>query len=143
LISALVWQNGAVKTLSAAELKLDYRSSDFSGTILSAIFKKKQLDKKAEYLQLRQEKMPIGQPNIGSIFKNPDGHSAGQLIEQAGLKGYIYKDLQVSAKHANIIVNNGEASAQDMLFLIDFIKETVKTKTGIELQSEVKCLYEK
>lgn len=140
LVSALVWQDGTVKKLSGEELSLSYRSSDFSGIVLSAVFRGKQLAKKTEYLKQRQEKMPWQQPNIGSIFLNPLGGLAGQLIEAAGLKGYKYKDLQVSSQHANIIVNNGVATAEDMLFLIKYIKETVKTKMGIELQTEVKYI---
>ena len=140
LVSALVWRNGVTENLPVDKLCLGYRSSGFSGIVLSAVFRKKQLEKKAEYLRQRQDKMPWSQPSIGSIFQNPEGQSAGAFIEQAGLKGYVYKDLQVSEKHANIIVNNGAASAEDILFLIDYIKKTVKTKTGIELQNEVKYI---
>jgi UDP-N-acetylmuramate dehydrogenase len=140
LLEAQVLGNGIVRILPIEELNLGYRSSNFSGTVLSAVFKKRQLDKKTEYLNQRQVKTPWGQTNIGSIFQNPVDNSAGVLIEQSGLKGYIYKDLQISEKHANIIVNNGSASAEDMLFLINYIKETVKTKMGIELQTEVKYI---
>ena len=139
LISAQVWHN-SVQTLSVDELRLGYRTSNFQGVVLSALFKHTQLDKTAEFLAQRQDKMPWGKPNLGSIFKNPPGHSAGKLIEDAGLKGYEYKNLQISEKHANIIINNGAATAADLLFLIDYIKETVKTKTGIELSAEVKYL---
>jgi UDP-N-acetylmuramate dehydrogenase len=140
LLEAQVWQNGAVKTLSVEELRLGYRSAGFAGIVLSAVFKKKQLEKKAEYLQRRQEKMPWGQPNIGSIFKNPAGLSAGHLIEDAGLKGFKYKELQVSAKHANIVVNNGAASARDLLELIELIRQTVREKTGVSLETEVRYI---
>ncbi|GBR72915.1 UDP-N-acetylenolpyruvoylglucosamine reductase [Candidatus Termititenax aidoneus] len=140
LRSARVWQDGAVKILPAAELRLGYRSADFAGIVLSAVFVKKQLEKKNEYLKLRQEKMPWGQPNIGSIFKNPAGLSAGKLIEDAGCKGYKYKDLQVSEKHANIVVNNGAASARDMLDLIGQVRQAVRERTNILLEIEARYL---
>lgn len=140
LRSVRVWQNGAVKTLAVEELRLGYRSADFAGVVLSAVFKRKRLEKKAEYLKQRQEKMPWGQPNIGSIFKNPAGLSAGQLIEDAGLKGFKYKDLQVSEKHANIVVNNGAASARDLLELIERIKQTVQEQTNILLETEARYI---
>ncbi|MDR1323884.1 MAG: UDP-N-acetylmuramate dehydrogenase [Candidatus Margulisbacteria bacterium] len=140
LRSAQVWQGGAIKILPVTELRLGYRSADFAGIVLSAVFEKKQLEKKNEYLKLRQEKMPWGQPNIGSIFKNPAGLSAGKLIEDAGLKGYKYKDLQVAEKHANIVVNNGAASARDLLALIAQIRQTVRERTNILLETEARYL---
>jgi UDP-N-acetylmuramate dehydrogenase len=142
LRSAQVWQDGAVKILPMAELRLGYRSADFAGIVLSAVFEKKQLEKKNEYLKLRQGKMPWGQPNIGSIFKNPAGLSAGKLIEDAGLKGYKYKDLQVAEKHANIVVNNGAAAAQDLLELIAHIRQTVRERTNILLETEARYIGE-
>jgi UDP-N-acetylmuramate dehydrogenase len=140
LLTAQVWQNGAAQTLSVAELRLGYRSAGFAGIVLSAVFKRKQLEKKAEYLRRRQEKMPWGRPNIGSIFKNPTGLSAGRLIEDAGLKGFKYKDLQVSEKHANIVVNNGAASARDLLELIERLKQTVLEKTKVRLETEARYI---
>ena len=142
LRSAQVWQDGAVKTLAVEELRLGYRSADFSGVVLSALFKSRQLEKKAEYLRQRQEKMPWGQPNIGSIFKNPAGLSAGRLLEDAGLKGFRSKDLKISAKHANIIVNNGAASARDLLELLEHIQRTVREKTNILLETEARYIGE-
>ena len=133
LISALVWHNG-IKTLSAAELRLGYRTADFQGVILSALFKHKQLAKTAEFLALRQTKMPWGKPNLGSIFKNPPGLSAGKLIEDAGLKGYKHKDLQISEQHANIIVNSGAAAAEDLLELIALIRSKVKENLELEIK---------
>ncbi|GBR72396.1 UDP-N-acetylenolpyruvoylglucosamine reductase, partial [Candidatus Termititenax spirochaetophilus] len=136
LLAVQLWDNG-VQTVPAEKLKLGYRVSGFTGIILSAVFKQKQLTKPKEYLTQRQAKMPWGKPNLGSIFKNPDGKSAGALIEQAGLKGYVYKNLQVSEKHANIIVNNGGSTAEDLLELLEYIKKTVRTATGVTLEQEV------
>ncbi|MDR1996864.1 MAG: hypothetical protein LBQ83_00845 [Candidatus Margulisbacteria bacterium] len=142
IISAQVWdsKDQQIKTLTREALRLGYRTSGFYGTVLSALFSGKQLERKAEFFKARQAKMPWGRPNIGSVFKNPPaGQSAGQLIEAAGLKGYVYKDLQISNEHANIIVNNGKASAAELQGLIKFIQTAVREKTGVALTPEIQC----
>ncbi|MDR2431022.1 MAG: hypothetical protein LBD99_02035 [Candidatus Margulisbacteria bacterium] len=140
LVSAQIWNCGKINILPLEELRLGYRTSGFSGTVLRVLFKQKQLADKAGCLRQRQEKMPLGKPNIGSIFLNPPGQSAGALIEKAGLKGYRLKGLQVSEKHANVIVNNGTASAVDLRELISFIKKTVWESSGVELSLEIKYI---
>ena len=134
LISAQVFYSNGIKTLSADELHLGYRTADFSGVILSALFKQKQLAKTAEFLAQRRAKMPWGKPNLGSIFKNPPGLSAGKLIEDAGLKGYRHKDLQISEQHANVIVNHGTATAADLQELINYIRSKVKENLELEIR---------
>ncbi len=76
-------------------------------------------------------------PTAGSIFKNPQGKFAGQLIEESGLKGYRVGDAQISPDHANIIINRGHATARDVLDLITFAQERVYEKTGVKLDLEV------
>ena len=88
----------------------------------------------------RKERQPYGQPNCGSVFRNPEEISAGQLIDEAGLKGRRIGDAAVSEKHANFIVNCGQASAHDVLALIDEIKEKVMQTSGVELIPEVQFL---
>ena len=88
----------------------------------------------------RKERQPHGQPNCGSVFRNPEEISAGQLIDEAGLKGRRIGDAAVSEKHANFIVNCGQASAHDVLALIDEIKERVMQTSGVELIPEVQFL---
>ncbi len=88
----------------------------------------------------RKERQPYGQPNCGSVFRNPEEISAGQLIDEAGLKGRRIGDAAVSEKHANFIVNCGQASAHDVLALIDEIKERVMQTSGVELIPEVQFL---
>jgi len=88
----------------------------------------------------RKERQPYGQPNCGSVFRNPEEISAGKLIDEAGLKGRRIGDAAVSEKHANFIVNCGQASAHDVLALIDEIKEKVMQTSGIELIPEVQFL---
>ena len=91
-------------------------------------------------LQKRKERQPLGLPNGGSVFKNPENDSAGRLIEAAGLKGMRIGDAEVSEKHANFIVNQGGASAADILSLMDRIKIKVKQQSGVELIPEVEIL---
>ena len=77
------------------------------------------------YLQYRKNTQPLTLPNAGSIFKNPPRSSAGRLIEEAGLKGAKVGDAQISPKHANFIVNTGQARAADVVRLIQKIRRTV------------------
>lgn len=88
----------------------------------------------------REEKQPLKMPSAGSVFKKPDGHYAGALIEEAGLKGFRVGDAQVSPKHAGFIVNVGNATASDVLALIDQIKQKIKEKFNVELEQEVKYI---
>ena len=88
----------------------------------------------------RQQRQPYGKPNCGSVFKNPEGTSAGRLIDEAGLKGLRIGDAQVSSKHANFIENCGQATAQDVLSLMDEIRKKVLQTSGVELIPEVQFL---
>ncbi len=88
----------------------------------------------------RKETQPVGQPSAGSVFVNPEGDSAGRLIEQAGLKGERRGGAVVSDKHANFIVNDGGACAHDVLQLIQHIQNRVGELNGIELRTEIKFL---
>lgn len=99
--------------------------------------------KKAQWHRLL--KQPLEKPSCGSTFTNPknaDGLSAGQLIEQSGLKGFQFGQAKVSDKHANFIINLGKAKAGDIDFIIQHIQERVHHTTGIHLQTEVKYLGE-
>ncbi len=88
-------------------------------------------------LEHRANTQPTNQPSCGSVFKNPEGDYAARLIEQAGLKGYAIGGASVSEKHANFIVNTGNASAADIEDLIYFVQKQVKEQLGVELQTEV------
>lgn len=88
----------------------------------------------------RKKTQPLTHPSCGSVFRNPEGESAGSLIERAGLKGTTIGGAQISEVHANFIVNTGGASAQDVRQLIDLIQTKVYVTYGIELQPEVRFL---
>lgn len=87
--------------------------------------------------KVRLSKQPLDMPSCGSVFQNPPGHKAAQLIDGCGLKGFTVGKAQVSLKHANFIVNLGEAKATDMWQVIEHVRNTVKKLKSIELHTEV------
>jgi UDP-N-acetylmuramate dehydrogenase len=89
------------------------------------------------FQKIRKEKQPIGQPSCGSVFKNPEEIPAAKLIEEVGLKGFQVGGARVSDIHANFIINTGNATAKDILTLIELIKQKVWLKKGIMLEEEV------
>lgn len=94
-------------------------------------------DFQPDTMQARAEKTPTDNSS-GCFFQNPEGTSAGKLIDEAGLKGYQIGGAQVSPIHANFIVNAGDATAKDILALADHIKKTVQDVHGVTLQEEVR-----
>ncbi len=92
------------------------------------------------YLSRRKHTQPIGKPSCGSVFRNPPERSVGAMIDDCGLKGFSIGGAEVSPVHANFIVNNGKASAQDILSVIQHVHAKVKETYGVELQPEVKFL---
>jgi UDP-N-acetylmuramate dehydrogenase len=136
-----------IKRLSKQECEFRYRGSNLKGTvILEAKFElpkgnKEEVSKRRKELLLqRNDSQPVEIPNAGCIFKNPGENKAAIVIEQCGLKGASYGGAIVSEKHANFIVNSGNASANDVVELVKIIRKTVKGKTGIELEMEVKLI---
>ncbi|NLM22088.1 MAG: UDP-N-acetylmuramate dehydrogenase [Peptococcaceae bacterium] len=96
------------------------------------------LERIREFNSKRKNTQPLEYPNAGSVFRNPQGHSAARLIEAAGWKGYRVGGAQVSEKHANFIVNRGDAKAAEVRELIQLIQKDIFDKFGIKLQTEVK-----
>lgn len=130
-------------TLKNEELKFEYRNSFLKKNknyiCVSATLLLEYGDKE-EALQLittRREKriatQPLEYPSAGSVFRNPEGMYAGELIENCGLKGYNINGAEVSLKHANFIINNGNCGGQDIIKLINLIKEKVYDKYKVEL----------
>lgn len=95
-----------------------------------------------QLLQQRNATQPIGQPSCGSVFKNPPGKHAAQLIEAAGLKGYCLGTACVSAKHANFIISSSATTAGDVEALIEHIRATVAAKFDVYLEPEVRIVGE-
>jgi UDP-N-acetylmuramate dehydrogenase len=96
-----------------------------------------------DLLAQRREKQPVGQPSCGSVFRNPPGDHAARLIEAAGLKGRRVGDAVVSVKHANFILNSGEARADDIEDLVHQVRAEVRRLHGIELEPEVRIVGER
>lgn len=95
-----------------------------------------------ELLEKRRAAQPIGKPSCGSVFRNPEGDHAARLIEATGLKGYRIGGAQVSEKHANFIINTGEASAADVEALIEHVISSVESAHGVRLHREVRIVGE-
>ena len=99
-------------------------------------------DAMKDYTQQRNSKQPVNLPSAGSFFKRPEGHFAGRLIEDAGLKGLQIGGAQVSPMHAGFIVNTGNATATDVIDLMHVVQETVMDKFGVFLEPEVRIVGE-
>ncbi|GGK15677.1 UDP-N-acetylenolpyruvoylglucosamine reductase [Caldalkalibacillus thermarum] len=148
----ILFDDGELATLSNEELKFSYRTSilqnERKGICLEATFKLKKGDREqilktmAQNKDYRKQTQPLQQPCCGSVFRNPKPYSAGRLIEEAGLKGFRIGDAQISTKHANFIVNLGNATAKDVLALIKHIQDTIAEKYGVEMHPEVEVVGE-
>ncbi len=133
--------------LSREQCAFSYRKSYFSThggcMILSAVFRLQPGDreeiaaKMRELNEKRRAKQPLELPSAGSAFKRPEGHFAGALIEQAGLKGYTVGGAQVSQKHAGFVVNIGGATSHDVYDLMMHVRKTVYERSGVVLEPEV------
>lgn len=141
--------SGEIHTITNEECEFGYRKSIFSGGgkyIVSAELELKKGDsseiaeKMADYTKRRREKQPISYPSAGSTFKRPEGNFAGTLIEKAGLKGYTSGGAMVSELHAGFVINNGGATAQDVIDVIEHTKKTVLEKFRVELEPEVRLI---
>ncbi|GAB4332303.1 MAG: UDP-N-acetylmuramate dehydrogenase [Desulfobulbaceae bacterium] len=92
------------------------------------------------FLRERRARQPVNMPSAGSFFRNPPGDSAGRLIDAAGLKGLRKGDAMVSDKHANFIVNVGRATPEDIIGLMEEVRDTVLARTGVLLEPEVEIV---
>ncbi len=146
-----VLYKGEIITLSNEECGFVYRSSRIMREgmlVLEAIIelqKGSSEEIKAvmeDYTQRRRSKQPLDKPSAGSTFKRPQGHFAGRLIEDAGLKGFSVGGAQVSEKHGGFVINKGNASSSDILSLIKAVQDKVYADTGVRLEPEVRILGE-
>jgi len=147
LVDVEILRGCDITTVSKEAAQFSYRRSAFEqDVVLSARFdlpkgNKEDLAKRRRELILkRNETQPLELPNSGSMFKNPPSTYAAKLIEQAGLKGKRIGNAQISEKHANFIVNLGNARANDIAQLLELARRTVYQNSGIELELEVKLL---
>lgn len=139
---------GKTRTIPRKQISYKYRGSNLGEVIVleaklqlgeESPAKLKELQ--AKLFRWRKAGTPFDQPCAGSTFKNPGGNkTAGMLIDEVGLKGFRMGSVQVSAMHANYFVNLGNATAAEVLRLIDHVKKTVAKKAGVELELEIKVL---
>lgn len=143
-------ENGAVHEFTVQEHELGYRRSAYCAPeriVLSAEFELLPDDggakeRMADYAARRREKQPLSLPSAGSTFKRPEGHFAGALIEQAGLKGMRVGGAEVSCLHAGFIVNSGGATAADITGLIALVQQRVYEHSGVRLEPEIRIIGE-
>ena len=145
----LLDESGVFEECGADTAGFTYRHSNLEGSwITGAALKLKFEDPKSitvrmdEYLKYRSRTQPLATNNCGSVFKNPQGHAAAQLVQEAGLKGASVGSARVSELHANFILNEKNARAADVRALIEKIQSAVFQKSGVALETEVKFVGE-
>ena len=147
---SVLFPEAGIRTLSGADLAFGYRRSFLTerpdAVVLRASFRLGPGDPDAirasmrELMEKRRASQPLEWPSAGSTFKRPEGHFAGTLIDQCGLKGLTVGGAQVSEKHAGFVINRGGASSADIRELIRQIQEWVLAETGVRLEPEVKII---
>ena len=143
-------EQGQEQQASVDTLALGYRTSMFKEkeeyTIVRAVLALQLGDAACirqemnELAESRRSKQPITWPSAGSTFKRPEGHFAGQLIEQAGLRGFCVGDAQVSEKHCGFVINRGSATCQQVLAVMEEVQARVKQQFGVQLQPEIRVI---
>lgn len=147
----ILTSDGKIQWLTNEEMKFGYRSSvveEKDGIVLRAVIrltKGKCSEIKAVMDDLRERrvsKQPLEYPSAGSTFKRPEGYFAGKLIQDAGLKGFCVGGACVSEKHSGFVINTGNATAADVIELMNRVNEIVTDKFGVSLEPEVRCMGE-
>ena len=135
--------DGEIVKIKTTDLNFKYRTTEIKENkwiVVSALFKFGfGFDKAAseDKREQRKVKHPLDLPNLGSTFKNPEGKFAARLISDADLKGYRVGDAAVSTKHPNFVTNLGNATFNDVISVIEHVKEVVFEKFGIKLETEI------
>ncbi|AYF53623.1 UDP-N-acetylenolpyruvoylglucosamine reductase [Clostridium sp. K25] len=149
--ATIIDNHGEIREISKKDMELSYRNSLILKNgyiVLKATFKlqkgehdsiKARMD---DLMRRRKEKQPLEYPSAGSTFKRPEGYFAAKLIEDSELKGVHVGDAEVSVKHSGFIINKGNASAKDILDLIELVKKTVNDKFKVTLNTEVRIVGE-
>ena len=135
--------DGEIVKIKTTDLNFKYRTTEIKENkwiVVSALFKFGfGFDKAAseDKREQRKTKHPLDLPNLGSTFKNPEGTFAAKLISDAGLKGYRVGDVEISPKHPNFVTNLGNATFNDIISVIEHVKEVVFEKFGVKLETEI------
>ena len=142
-------KNLQAKELTKEQCQFGYRRSIFQKgeyVILAVTFNlesgntEKIVESVQNIIHKKNKIQPLEYPSAGCAFKNPDGMSAGQIIDELGLKGKTMGGAKISEKHANYIINTGYAKAEDVVMMISYIKQQARDKKGIQLQEEIKYI---
>lgn len=145
-------ESGERVAMSKDDLQYAYRHSvlhRLPGIVTEAVFeltfgeRKEIAGAMASYKDRRLRTQPLQLPCAGSVFRNPEGRFAAQLIEAAGLKGTRIGGAEISTQHANFIINTGQATAEDVLALIELVQNTIRRIYAVELIPEVKLVGER
>ena len=143
----MVNMKGQVVELEAAQVKFEYRRALLPRGIVVGVWLQLKQGVRSEiekivkdYLHYRRDTQPLAMPSAGCVFKNPPNDSAGRLIEAVGLKGARVGDAEVSMKHANFMVNRGQASAADVMALIRNVRSEIRRRAGVRLDLELKIV---
>lgn len=148
-VEYLDYEDLKIKKITNKECNFEYRHSVFcenKNIILSATFKlengiKEEIaNRMNEFAKSRKEKQPLEYPSAGSTFKRGTDFITAKLIDECGLKGYQIGGAQVSEKHAGFIINKENATAKDIIDLVEYVKKTVKEKTGKSIDLEVEII---
>ena len=145
----LVTTNGSIRDLPAASIPFQYRRARLPKGIVVGVWLQLREGLRADiarivkdYLHYRKETQPLAMPSAGCVFKNPPEDSAGRLLEAAGVKGMRVGDAEVSTKHGNFIVNRGDATADDVIHLIQKVRRVIQQRAGVRLELELKIVGE-
>ncbi len=140
----IVDPEGGIRDLRTSDLEPSYRDGGLGDSLVTtATFVLEEESKETirerftEFLEWRNRRQPVTEKSLGCIFKNPDGESAGALIDRAGLKGERVGGIEVSTKHANFFVNKGGGTAAEVVRLIEKVRERVCKEFSIELELEI------
>ncbi|MEH7882864.1 UDP-N-acetylmuramate dehydrogenase [Bacillus sp. JJ1609] len=149
----VLFEDGTLEWLTNEEMKFSYRTSvlqkERPGIVVAAVFQLKEGNKEEIVAELqknkdyRKETQPYNYPSCGSVFRNPLPNYAGNLIEKSGLKGHRIGGAQISELHGNFIINTGNAKAEDVLGLIQHVKDTVLDLHGVKMETEVEIIGRK
>ena len=141
-----ILREGVLRIFNREELYYGYRTGGFlEGDVVLGVHlllrkgDSEEIKKAAQgYLREKKKTQPLGEPSAGCVFKNPEGVSAGRLIEESGLKGMRVGDIEVSRVHANFFINKGRGSSQDFIRLMDMVREKVLSDHGVVLEPEIR-----
>ena len=144
----IVTREGMLKTLKADEVRRGYRRLDLpAGSVVTGgLFDLARTDRETveqsvrEIVARRLARQPLHYRCAGSVFKNPPGYSAGRMIEEAGLKGLTMGGAWVAREHANFIVHKGDATAAEVIELIQAVQKEIKRRYGVDLETEIKII---